>query len=79
MSKVEIKLDLAAMSEFRKSEDVIAVLQEYANGIQQRAGDGFEVEEPYIGKTRANVAVGAANKKAFFKNLRENTLLKAMQ
>lgn len=78
MSKVEIKLNIAGLKEFRNSQDVVNILQERAEEIQQKAGEGFVVEKPYHGKGRANVAITTETAEAYYKNMKENTLLKAL-
>lgn len=76
MSKVKFELNRAGVRELMQSGEAIAVCKEYADAIQARAGEGYEVTT-YVGKTRANASVHAATPEARQDNLENNTLLKA--
>lgn len=78
MANVKLKLNIAGLRELRNSKEMCAILSEEAGKIVQRAGDGFEAEEPYHGTGRANVRVKPSNAKAYYHNLKHNTLLKAI-
>jgi hypothetical protein len=53
------------------------VCREYAEEIQSRAGDDYDISE-YVGQTRVNVSVYAATKEAMQECYDDNTLLKAL-
>ena len=76
MSKVDFKLNRAGVRELLKSQEALNVCREYANAVQSRAGEGYEVTT-YVGKTRANASVHAATYEARRDNYKNNTLLKA--
>ena len=76
MSKVKFKLNPAGVRELLKSREAMAVCRQYADAIQARAGDGYEVTE-YVGKNRVNASVYAATVEARQDNYQNNTLLKA--
>ena len=77
MSKIEFKLNSAGVKEMLKSSGAQSVCMEYASRIQSRCGDGYETDT-YVGQNRVNCGVYPATGKAYYDNLRNNTLLKAM-
>lgn len=78
MSKMHFKLNRAGVRELLKSPEMQAVLTDKANGIRNRAGDGYE-SDIYVGKTRANAMVYADSFQAKRDNKKHNTLLKAVK
>ena len=78
MSKTKFKLNYAGVGELLKSADMMAICEEYANAIQARCGDGYEVST-YVGKSRVNASVAATSFEARKDNLDNNTLLKAVR
>lgn len=78
MAKYKIVMDRAGMTEFMNSEGVINSLQSAAQGVLGRLGDGYAIQAPYHGKTRANVAIETTTKRAYWDNVRNNTMLKAL-
>lgn len=77
MSSMKFKLDSAGVRELMKSDEMQAILTEEASAIQNRAGDGYE-QDIYVGKNRANAMVRASTYQAKKDNLKNNTLLKAL-
>ncbi len=78
MSKMRFKLNPAGVRDLLKSPEMQAVLTEKANGIRNRAGDGY-ASDIYVGKNRANAMVYADSIKAKRDNKKNNTLLKAVK
>ncbi|HEM3702169.1 TPA: hypothetical protein U1D11_000639 [Streptococcus suis] len=78
MASMKFKLNRAGVRELLKSPEMQAVLTDKANGIRNRAGDGFATDI-YVGKTRANAMVYADSFKAKRDNKKNNTLLKAVK
>lgn len=76
MSKVKFELNRAGVHELLKSQEAMGVCKEYADGVQRRAGEGYEVST-YVGRNRANASVYAATYEARKDNYEHNTLLKA--
>lgn len=76
--KVVFKLNREGVRHLMSEDAMQAVLEEKANAICQRCGEGFEVTT-YVGKTRANASVHAATTEAYFRNLHGNIILKAMK
>nr|DAO86855.1 MAG TPA: type I neck protein [Caudoviricetes sp.] len=74
----KFKLNRAGVRILLKSEEMADICQSYANKIQRRCGDGYEVTV-YTGKNRVNASVHAATVKARKDNSKNNTLLKAMR
>ncbi|EHL13130.1 hypothetical protein [Peptoanaerobacter stomatis] len=77
MSKV-FKLNKIGVRELLKGEDMKKVLSEKADEIVGRCGDGFE-SDTHIGRNRANVLIKTNSIKSYYKNLKENTILKALK
>lgn len=78
MAKFKFELNKAGVGELLKSEEMMTICKEYADGIRARAGEGYETDT-YVGKTRANAMVYPATKEAYMDNLENNTLLKAVK
>ena len=68
--------DHEGIGQLLKSAEMQAVLIDYANAVQNRAGDDYSV---YVGRTRANVSVRTDNDDAVQDNYENNTLLKAVR
>ena len=79
MGKVEIKLNISGLRQLRNDPGVMAELQKQANNIVQRAGEGFIADKVTKGSTRARCRVHADSAEAYYKNLKHNTLLKAIK
>lgn len=78
MSKMEFKLNRKGIADLMKSEEMQAVLKDYATGIRYRCGEGYE-QDMYVGKNRANAMVSANTYQAKADNLKNNTILKAVK
>lgn len=76
--KCHVVLNSAGIRELLKSSEIQSVLNETAETVARRAGEGYEAVPGTLGKTRANVRVQAATKEANKDNLENNTLLKAL-
>lgn len=77
MAKVEIELNSTGVRELLQSSEMQALCIGHAVAIAGRAGEGYEVTA-YSGKTRVNASVRAITEKARKDNLKNNTLLKAV-
>lgn len=77
MSKMQFKLSRKGVADLMKSAEMQEVLNEHATNIRNRCGDGYE-QDIHVGKNRANAMVSAATYKAKSDNLKNNTLLKAV-
>jgi hypothetical protein len=71
------ELNYDGVGELLRSDEMMAVCREYAEEIQSRAGDDYDISE-YVGQTRVNVSVYAATKEAMQECYDDNTLLKAL-
>lgn len=76
-NKVDIKLNNSGIQELLKSDGLAAICRQKAEEIASRAGDGFSVEERNYPK-RKGYAVRPTTSEAYYRNLEENTLLKAL-
>lgn len=78
MGKVDFKLDYAGVGQLLKCDALCEGMQSIGNGVAVRAGDGYAADTQ-VGKKRAHTFVRATDKKAYYDNLKNNTLLKALQ
>jgi len=78
MSKVKFELNRSGVSSLMKSGAMQSILKEYATGIKNRAGTGYE-QDLHVGKNRANARVWASSKDARSDNSNNNTLLKSVR
>lgn len=77
-SKVKIKLNKSGVRELLKSSEAQGICMDYAQQIAGVAGAGFEAEE-HNGKNRNGATVITRTEEAYFSNLKNNTLVKAVQ
>jgi hypothetical protein len=77
MANTVFKLNYEGVGQLLRSDEIMDVCREYAEEVQGRAGDGYEISE-YVGKTRVNVSVYAATKEALEECYEDNALLKAL-
>ena len=76
---LRVELDKAAVrSALLESQETLSFLRELANQVQQKCGDGYEIQEHPTGRTRASVTVYASTQKARRDNLNNNTLLRSI-
>lgn len=78
MGKFRFELFRNGVFELMRSAEMQAVLQEHAEKVKQRAGDGYEMDT-YVGPHRANCMIFANTADAWRDNLENNTLLKALR
>ena len=78
MSDVKIVLNRDGVRALMQSGEMMSICRQYANEIQGRCGDGYEVTT-YTGPTRVNASVHAATVEARRENSQNNTLLKAVR
>lgn len=78
MSDVKIVLNKAGVRELLRSDEVQEACKEYADKVLAQAGDGY-VEEERDYPERKGYAVRADSAKAVYDNLKNNTLLRALQ
>ncbi len=76
MANVTIKLNKGGMEELLKY-DCQGAIEEVARGVLDACGEGYRMDT-YVGKTRCNCSVGAETDKAYYSNLKHNTLLNAI-
>jgi hypothetical protein len=78
MNNVKIKLDSAGVRELLKSQGIAGKCQEIAQRVASAAGDGYEASlRKYPERTGAAIHPDGA--KAYYDNLRNNTLAKAIK
>lgn len=78
MGKVKIVLNREGVRDLLRSDEMQSILREHANAALSQLGDGYEVTE-HVGRNRANAQIAATEPKAYFENLKNNTILKAVR
>lgn len=78
MAKVVFKLNREGVRELLRSSEMKDICLEYANNALGRLGDGYEVDSIY-GRNRVNAEVRAESFFARRDNLKNNSILKAVQ
>lgn len=73
----EFKLNRAGVRDLLQSAEMRGIIEEKAKAVQTTAGEGFEME---VSKkpTRVVGVVHADTPKAYYTNMKHNTLLKAL-
>lgn len=77
MGNVKIVLNRAGVRELLRSEGIQAYVDEAADNVLGRLGDGYG-KDRYMGKNRCNAAVFPVTSEAVGDCLKNNTLLKAV-
>lgn len=67
----------SGVGELLKSEEMAKICEEHAEQIRGRCGEGYGVDTR-VGKTRVNAMVKPDSADAYYDNLRNNTILKAL-
>ena len=78
MGKVTVKLNRAGVRELLRSDEMQAICMEHAKSTVNQLGDGYSANG-YKGKNRVNAEVRADSYAAYRDNLKNNTILKALQ
>lgn len=78
MSDFKFVLNRAGVRSLLQGGEMKAVVEEKARGIAGRAGVGYGVDT-YVGARRVNAMVYPDSPEAYFRNLKHNTLLKAIK
>ena len=76
--KFHVELVSAGVRELLRSPEIQSNINEVAEAVARRAGEGYEAVPGTKGKTRANVRVQAGTPEANRDNKKNNTLLKAL-
>ena len=77
MANVVFKLNRAGVRELLQSPEMQKIIDEKCNTVQSTAGEGFEKKVEVKG-TRVVGVVHAETPKAYYQNLKHNTLLKSL-
>jgi hypothetical protein len=78
MDKIEFKLDYQGVHELLTDKGLCDDLQEIGEEVASRAGSGYTADSQ-IGRKRVHTFVRASTTGAYYDNLTNNTLLKALQ
>lgn len=76
--KLKFQLNRAGVRELMRSEEMQKILEGFASDIRARCGEDFE-QDLRVGKNRANAMVYTNTIRGKRRNLRDNTLLKALK
>lgn len=75
--KVRVELNSAGIRELLRSPEMVEAVRSAAEKVAERAGAGYEADAQ-AGPNRAVARVTAATAEAYYSNLKNNTLLKAL-
>ena len=78
MANLKFELNPVGVGQLLKSNEMVKVLQSYGNDVAHKAGYGYKASTS-VGKKRANAFVRPKTPQAYYDNLANNTLLKALQ
>lgn len=78
MARVKVVLNYAGFRELRTSGAAVDLVQQEAQAIAARAGDGFAVLPAESPSNRAHAVVGAVTNAAVRRNARDNALIRAV-
>lgn len=73
----EFKLNRAGVRELLQSSEMRGIIEDKAKAVQATAGEGFEMEVNTM-PTRVVAHIHADTPKAYYTNMKHNTLLKAL-
>ena len=76
--KVKVELDRRGVWELLNSEEVSQLVEETAQEIAQKAGEGYAAAPVHKTGQRVAVNVYPATKEAYYDNLENNTLRKVI-
>lgn len=80
MSKVKFVLNKKGVSELLLCEEMKEILEEYGNAALNRCDEGYDYKlDVGAGKKRLHANIRANGYKAYYHNLKSNTLLKALK
>jgi hypothetical protein len=80
MSKVKFVLNKKGVSELLLCEEMKEILEEYGNAALNRCDEGYDYKlDVGAGKKRLHANIRADGYKAYYHNLKSNTLLKALK
>lgn len=77
MAKMRVKLNRKGVRELMQSKEIMDECVRIAKEKAAAAGNGYEADGGYVGKTRASARVFASSAAARSDNYHNNTLLKA--
>lgn len=75
MAKLRVKLNRKGVRELLKSQEIMDECVRIAREKADEAGEGYEADGGYVGKTRASAMVWPSSTAARSDNYRNNTLL----
>lgn len=77
MAKVRIKLNKSGVRELLKSSSIAQECEKEASKVLNRCGPGFEMEKRNYPE-RTGYAIYPGDERAYYHNLKHNTILKAV-
>lgn len=80
MAKVKFILNRAGVRELLMCEEMLSVMEEYGNQALAKCDEGYDYTlDVGNGRTRAHANIKANGFKAYYHNLKSNTLIKAIK
>ncbi len=78
MAKYTLELNRSGVRELLRSDEMLAIVSEHAQATLNSCGSGYEMDAR-LGTNRARARVTTTTRQAASDNLKNNTLLKALQ
>jgi hypothetical protein len=75
--KIKFELNRSGVRELLRSEQMKNICKEHVENAKNKLGNGYEVTT-HIGKNRVNASIRAESSEARKDNLKNNTILKAV-
>lgn len=76
-SKFVFELNRAGVRDLLKGEEMQSICSSYGDAILSVAGEGYK-KTVHVGRNRANCSVKTDTPKAYYSNLKHNTLINAL-
>lgn len=74
----KLELNSSGVRELLRSDEMKRICEEEAEKVVSKLGDGYVVSS-YTGKSRVNASIMATSWEAYYGNLKNNTVLKALK
>lgn len=80
MAKFKFKLNKEGVRALLSSEEVKKIVEEHGNNALSKCDSGYKYElKVGVGRTRVHANINCGDYKAYYHNLKTNTLIKAIK
>ena len=78
MGNIDFQMNYKGIGELLKTEELQQYMQSIGESVAARAGEGYAADTK-VGRKRAHTFVRSTTPEAYYDNLENNTLLKALR